>query len=178
MATRLARTLPAFASIALILLCSGCASVGATYNGKHQATAVLGDADGSTTDKLEFAIEQNEPPHTMQGTRMISVPFEMVFRNVSVTDLTVKRISLESLGGGPVEVVPTRWNYDRTIRPGQTGRIEFWAKMNVGNSQLGLKTPLVTRSTVLFTDATGEQTEALFTRTINDEFSVAIGLQP
>jgi|SRR5688572_18318922 hypothetical protein len=178
MSTRLTRTLSTFVSLAAALLCAGCAVVGSTQSGSHQATGVLGDADGSTTDKMEFAIEQNEPPVTMQGTRMISVPFDMVVRNVSARELTVKRISLESLGGGPVEIDTTRWNYDKTIRPGQTERIAFWAKMNVGNSRLGLKTPMVTRSTVLFTDATGEQTEALFTRTINGDFSVAIGIGP
>jgi hypothetical protein len=162
-------------ALALLLLSSGCAVVADSSGGSHQGTGVIGDSDGNTTDKIEFFIEQTEPPVTMAGTSAISVRFDMELKNVTDTDLKLKRISLQSVGSGPVEIMETRWNYDKTIRPGETERIEFWAKVNAGSSRLGANVPVITRSTVLFSDA-GEQTEALFTRRVNGRFAVAIGL--
>ena len=169
----MARQVSLALGISLLLLSCGCAVVGTSSGGNYNATGVAGNSDGSTTDKIEFGIEQTETPVTVRQND-ISVRFDMTLKNVTKSDLKLRRIELESLGEGPVTILPTRWNYDKTLRPGQTERIQFWAKAIGRDWQLGAQAPMVTRSTVLFDEEDAEPTEALFTRTLNGNFAVAI----
>ena len=162
-----------FLALSALLLCSACAVVGTSTGGSHTAMGVVGDSDGSTTDKIEFAIEQSDTP--VEGRQFdVSVRFDMELKNTTSQPLRLRRISLESLGEGPVTIRPTRWSYDKTIAPGKSETIEFWAKGVAQDWHLASDAPIFTRSTVLFEEEDGEPTEALFTRRVNGRFFVAV----
>lgn len=158
---------------------TGCAGVGIGAGGDDYAgDALVGDFDGQTTELLDLEIEQNASPVQVSSGTPVSVGFAMRFTNVAKEPdtFTIHRISLESMGNSPVTILPTRWNFNKQVKPGVTEEIEFWARVDARGSRAGANVPILTRATVLFSDSSGKQTEALFTRRVNGRFVLAVGV--
>jgi|SRR5712692_6075056 hypothetical protein len=159
----------------LLLLASFCLSC--SNNTRNAGvTMVNGDADFDSTDKLRFEIEQTAFPMTFRGDRgATDVSFRITITNRMTAPVTVKRLTLQSMGGGSFRLETSRRKFDKTIAPGAKESFKYWAPAVATDLTANTRVPLVVRTTV---DAVTEGTRIreVFNRRLNDEVSVDVGV--
>jgi len=156
--------------IAFALLVAAC---GTTRDA--QISATTGDPVYDSTDKVRFEIEQTAHPMTFSGDKgKVDVSFRITLTNRFPTPITVKRLTLQSMGGGVFRLETTSRKFDTTIAPGAKESFKFWASAIATDQITGTRAALIVRSTV---DALQGDTRIheVFNRRVNDQFGIAIG---
>jgi hypothetical protein len=171
MSTPLTRTLLAFALVCPLACTASIDRSSDNFDG----TLVVGDTESDSTDLLDFTIEQTETPPAMPGTRRVQGRFDLTLTNRSAVPVTVRRISMQSAGDGPVQVSQARRNFNRVIAPGATEKFALYAFMEPQNTRLGPDAPVVTRTTVTLVSETGEDKDEYFMRRLNGLAALAVG---
>lgn len=137
-------------------------------------TVINGDSSYDSTDKFRFEIEQTAFPMTFRGERGdVDVSFRITITNRSEAPITVKRLTLQSMGGDTYRLETSSRKYDKTIAPMARESFKFWAPA-VATEATATRAPLVVRTTVEL-QADGTRLREVFNRRVNGSVSVAIG---
>jgi len=159
-------------TIALLLLLVGCS--GATVNQGDVALST-GDADYDSTDKLRFNIEQTSHPMMFAGDKnRTDVSFRITITNKAAAPITVKRISLQSMGGSSYRLDTQTRKFNKTIAPQAEESFKFWASAIATDTTMATRAPLVVRTTVDGVEGGETPLRAVFNRRVNDEFGIAV----
>jgi hypothetical protein len=154
-------------AIVLALGCSGNISNGAV-------SAVTGDADYDSTEAMRLDIEQISSPETWAGNESVDVCFRISISNATKEAMRVKRITLQSMGGGTYRLESSSRKFNQTIAPGAKESFRYWASAVASDPSVGTHGPLVVRTAV---DAVAESVpvHAVFNRRVNGMVVVTAG---
>lgn len=138
-------------------------------------TMNTGQADFDSTDKLRFEIEQTAFPMTFAADRgATDVSFRITITNRLAAPVTVKRLTLQSMGGSSFRLETSSRKFNKTIAPGAKESFKYWAPA-VATDLTNTRVPLVVRTTVdAVTD--GTRIREVFNRRVNDEVSIDVGV--
>jgi hypothetical protein len=136
---------------------------------------VAGDTDYDSTDKLRFDIEQTSHPMTFAADKgRTDVSFRITIVNKGDAPVTIKRISLQSLGGSTYRLDTQTRKFNKDIAPRAQESFKFWASAIATDLIMETRTPLVVRATVEGLE--GETPiRAVFNRRVNDEVTIGVG---
>lgn len=137
-------------------------------------TAVTGDATYDSSDAMRFEIEQTSSPMTFRGNSGVDVCFRMTITNATKEPMRIKRILLQSLGGGSYRLETSSRKFDKAIKPGDKESFRYWAPAIASDPGLGTSGPLVVRTTVDARAGSGP-IRAVFNRRVNGEVAVVVG---
>ncbi|HMC20234.1 MAG TPA: hypothetical protein VKL19_00145 [Thermoanaerobaculia bacterium] len=158
---------------ALLVLALASAACSGTMNTGGIAT-VTGDADYDSTDKLRFEIEQMSHPMMFAGNKgSTDVSFRITIANKVAVPVTIKRISLQSMGGSTYRLDTQTRKFNQKIAPQAKESFKFWASAIATDLTMETHVPLVVRATVEGLE--GETPiRAVFNRRVNDEMTVGV----
>jgi len=156
----------------LVLALASAACSGTTNTGG--IAVVTGDADYDSTDKLRFEIEQTSHPMMFAANKgSTDVSFRITIANRSPDPITIKRISLQSMGGSTYRLDTQTRKFNQKIAPQARESFKFWASAIATDLTMETRTPLVLRATVEGFE--GETpVRAVFNRRVNDEITVGV----
>lgn len=169
-------------AVSLLVVLTACAgnsaSVDTGNGGPSFATA--GDTQSDTTEDFDVAIEQANTPMAMPTSdrdRTPVAPLDIKYA-VSITNrtketMTVRHITM-STPNGPFQLQQIMRNYKEAISPGATKTVDFWARAEVRDANLGASTPALVRTIIQFEGPQGKRTES-FMRNVNGRFGAGIG---
>lgn len=157
----------------LVIALASAACSGTTNTGGIAVTT--GDADFDSTDKLRFEIEQTSHPMMFAGNKgSTDVSFRITIANKGPAPVTIKRISLQSMGGSTYRLDTQTRKFNQKIAPQAKEIFKFWASAIATDLTMETRAPLVVRTTVEGLE--GETPiRAVFNRRVNDEITVGIG---
>ncbi|HEX7190727.1 MAG TPA: hypothetical protein VF381_04050 [Thermoanaerobaculia bacterium] len=167
--------------IGVLVLLAGCAgNMASVDTGGGITFAAAGDTQSDTTNDFEVAVEQANMPMSMPTSandRTPVAPLDIKYA-ISITNLTkeavtVRHITLSS-PEGPFVIRTTMRNYKKTIGPGATEKVEFWAQAQAADANVGAATPALVRTMIEFEGPQGKRTES-FMRDVNGRFGAGIG---
>ncbi len=169
------------AGIAALLLLAGCAGNMASANDGAGVTLVAaGDTQADTTTDFDVKVEQtaaNMAMPTSANDRTPVAPLDIKYA-ISITNNTKDAVTLRhitlSTPEGPFVIQPIGRNYKKTIAPGATETVDFWAQAQAADANLGAKTPALVRTMIQFEGPQGKRTES-FMRDVNGRFGAGIG---
>ena len=166
--------------ITLVVLLVGCAGNMASVGNGRDNAVLAGDAQSDTTDDFDVAIEQVSAPMAMPaspGDRTpvapLDIKYAITIMNRTKDPITVKHIAL-STPNGPFEIETRTRNFNEEIAPGGSKKVEFWARAQARDANLGAATPALVRMIVQFEGSQGKRTES-FMRDVNGRFGAGIG---
>lgn len=137
---------------------------------------VTSDIEHDSTEDFGFDIELVDAPEMMRGMTTVDARYQIKLRNRTKKAVTVRRIDLQSVGGGPVQMENRQRGFNKGISAGEEQTFNFWARLNVSDYRMGADVPLIVRATVYLVDDDGERS-ATFTRNVG-RLSVAVGQRP
>ena len=138
-------------------------------------SATTGDTDYDSTNKLRFQIEQTSHPMTFPADNgKVDVSFRITIANELPSPITIRRLTLQSMGGGVFRLETSSRKYNATIAPHASESFKFWAPAIATDLTQGTRAPLVVRTTVDGMEGENRIHE-VFNRRVNDEVSIGIG---
>jgi len=159
------------AIVLLSILAFACASGTMSDAG---ITSVTGDATYDSSDAMRLEIEQTSSPMTFRGNSSVDVCFRITVTNATKEPMRVKRISLQSLGGGVYRLETSSRKFDQAIAPGEKESFRYWASAIATDPAVGTSGPLVVR-TAIDAKAGGGPIRAVFNRRVNGAVAVVVG---
>jgi hypothetical protein len=157
----------------LILALASVACSGTTNTGG--VAVITGDADYDSTDKLRFEIEQTSHPMMFAANKgSTDVSFRITIANKGPEAVTIKRISLQSMGGSAYRLDTQTRKFNQKIAPRAKESFKFWASATATDLTMETRTALVVRTTVEGLEG-DTPIRAVFNRRVNDEITVGIG---
>jgi len=158
-------------SLALLsLLALACGSVKS-----GSVSAITGDADYDSTDKMRFEIEQTSSPMTFATDARTDISFRVTITNLDKEPITVKRLTLQSMAGSSYHLETSSRKFDTRIEPKGMQSFKYWAPAVANDTNLiNARGPLVVRTTVEGT-AGGMKIREVFNRRVNGQVSIGVG---
>jgi hypothetical protein len=170
-----------FFAIGLLVLLAGCAgNMASVDTGGGVTLAAAGDTQADTTTDFDVAIEQTSASMAMPTSandRTPVAPLDIKYA-ISVTNNTKEAVTLRhitlSSPDGPFVIENSMRNYKKTIAPGATEKVDFWARAQAADANVGASTPALVRTMIEFEGPQGKRTES-FMRNVNGRLGVGIG---
>jgi len=106
----------------------------------------------------------------IEGT--IGVHYGVRVTNKANEAITLKRVSVQSLGEGAYIVGPTSAPFDVAIAPGSTEDVQFWTSAQTGRSVVGANGPVTLRITCEFKSASAGTFQSIATQVVNSRTSI------
>ena len=141
--------------VALVVLAAGCTSM-KSDSGLGNATVKLSSP--------EIYLEQlsSVPPSARHVEGGLPVQYKLRVANKSAEKITLKRITLQSMGTGAYDVAPTSRPFSTVIQPDQFEEVQFWIPANVSDaSVVGANGPVTLRATLQFDSPVGQFQEVV-----------------
>lgn len=168
-------------AIGTVVLLAGCAgNMASVDTGGGVTFAAAGDTQADTTSDFEVRVEQTSAGVAMPTSskdRTPVAPLDVKYA-ISITNLTNEPVTLRhitlSTPDGPFVIPTTMRKYRKTIAPGATEKVDFWAQANSNDANMGAATPALVRTMIEFEGPQGKRTES-FMRNINGRFGAGIG---
>jgi hypothetical protein len=168
------------AGISVLLLLAGCAGNSLSVDSGNGTAALTGDTQADTTTDFDVKIDQASAPMAMPASstdRTPVAPLDIKY-TITVTNRTNEAVTLEhitlSTPNGPFELEQRTRAYHDVIAPGGSKQVDFWARAQVRDANLGAATPALVRMMIQFQGSQGKRTES-FMRDVNGRFSAGIG---
>ncbi|HEX9981758.1 MAG TPA: hypothetical protein VGF69_00710 [Thermoanaerobaculia bacterium] len=140
-----------FASVLVLSLAlAGCAS--------SQSDSGLGAAQVSLT-KPELQVWQMSqvPVAARHTTGALPVQYRLRVSNRAAEQITLRRVTIRSIGQGAYDVGPSSHPFSVKIEPDQSQEVMFWAPANIANSTLvGANGPVTVRIEAAFDSPVGQ----------------------
>lgn len=133
-----------------LVLLSACASM-QSDSGKGAATVNIPDP--------EIQIQQlsSVPPAASHVEGGLPVQYAVAVLNHAGTPITLKQVSVVSMGYGAYDVPSTSRPFKALIQPDQTQVVDFWVPANIQNASLvGANGPVTLRVTATFDSPDGQ----------------------
>lgn len=169
-------------AVSLLVVFAGCAgNVASVDNGGGGPTFVAAtDAQSDTTDDFEVVVDQAAAPMAMPVSKddrtpvaPLDIKYAITITNRTKDPVTVRHIALSS-PEGPFVIETRRRNYKQEIAPGGTAKVDFWARAQARDANLGAATPSLVRTIIEFESPQGKRSES-FMRRVNGAFGAGIG---
>jgi hypothetical protein len=120
-----------------LLLVFGCATDGASSGGPEPEVAII---------QVSRVAEG-----TQYDTGPISTQYAVEVKNTLAAPVQLRRVSVQSIGGGSYTLPAHSQGFDETIEPGATKRVTFWAPAYVAMQTVaGANGPVTVRGTIEF----------------------------
>lgn len=120
-----------------LLLVFGCATDSATSGGPEPDVTLI---------QMSRVAEG-----TQHDTGPISAQYAVEVKNTLASPLQLRRVSVQSIGGGAYTLPAYSQGFSETIEPGATKRVTFWAPAYVAmNTVAGANGPVTIRGTIEF----------------------------
>jgi len=88
---------------------------------------------------------------TEHDTGPVSAQFAVEVKNKLTEPLSLRRVAVQSIGGGAYTLRPYSQSFNETIAPGETKRVSFWAPAFVDmNTVGGANGPVTLRASLEF----------------------------
>ena len=103
---------------------------------------------------------------TEHDTGPISTQFAVEVKNKLAEPLTLRRVGVQSIGGGSYTLPSYSQGFNETIAPGETKRVAFWAPAFVSmNTVAGSNGPVTLRASLEF-EAAGKKFQKVEVRNV------------
>ena len=138
-----------------VVLLAGCSSM--------QSDSGLGAAKVALT-KPDILLTQIStiPAAARHVEGGLPVQYRLQVGNRSAEKITLKRVTLVSMGVGAYDVPSTSRPFSTEIQPDQAQIVEFWVPANVSNATIiGANGPVTLRATLQFDSAVGQFQETV-----------------
>jgi hypothetical protein len=166
--------------ITLAILLTGCAGNMASVDNGNASAVIAGDTQSDTTSDFDITIDQVSAPMAMPTSANdrtpvapLDIEYAITITNRTKEPVKVKHITL-STPNGPFEIETRMRNFNEEIAPGDAKKVDFWARADVRDANLGAKTPALVRAIIQFEGPQGKRTES-FMRDVNGRFGAGIG---
>lgn len=167
-------------SIGLLVFLAGCAGNSMSVDNANGTAAFTGDTQADTTTDFDVTIEQVSAPMAMPTSANdrtpvapLDIKYAITVTNRTSEPVTLKHISL-STPNGPFELEQRTRAYNDVIAPGVSKKVDFWARAQVRDANLGAGTPALVRMIIQFEGSQGKRSES-FMRDVNGRFAAGIG---
>ena len=164
----------------ILILLAGCAGNSVAVDNGNGTAAFTGDTQADTTTDFDVKIDQVSAPMAMPTAahdRTPVAPLDIKYA-ITVTNRTNEPVTLEhitlSTPNGPFELEQRTRAYNDVIAPGGSKQVDFWARAQVRDANLGAETPALVRMIIQFEGAQGKRSES-FMRDVNGRFGAGIG---
>lgn len=146
----------AIAASVVLLLVAGCSS-GSGTSTAPQTGANESSAKIARRDKPEILLVQTSslPVAARHTDGMLTVHYAMRVENRAVEQITLRRVTVQSVSEGAYYVEPTSKPYNLAIEPKQKQEVEFWVAARPAGSIVGANGPVTLRVTCEFDSASG-----------------------
>ena len=112
--------------------------------------------------KLQIIARTNLADVVPTIATVIAVHFEVRATNTAAVPITLKRVDLDAMPGGGFEVEAKTRIYDVTIRPGETGSVDFVTSALISDpNSFESRMPVAIRATALFDSPEGKLQSAV-----------------
>ncbi len=141
--------------IIAVLLAGGCASMKSDSGlGSAKVSLIRPDVQLSQLSTVPAAAR-----HVEGG---LPIQYRLRIGNRSGEPITLKRVTLQSMGSGAYDVPTTSRPFTKLIPPDQFEIVEFWVAANVSNSTImGANGPVTLRATLQFDSPVGQFQEVV-----------------
>lgn len=102
----------------------------------------------------------------------ISVRFGVRVGNRANERITLKRVTVQSIGEGAYNMGPTSAPFDVAIEPGAKEDVQFWAAGQTGLSVVGANGPVTVRVTCEFDSVGAGVFQSIVTQVVNPQTSI------
>lgn len=141
---------PIAAVAVLALSLFGCASM-KSDSGMGRATVNITDPD------VQIRQISSIPSAASHVEGAIPIQYELRVRNNAAQVITLKEVTLQSMGYGGYDLVPTSRPFTLTIEPAAIQAVQFWVPANVQQASLvGANGPVTLRVTAHFDSPLGQ----------------------
>lgn len=124
-----------------LLLVFGCATDNATDSG----------ASGGPEPDVAIIQVSRVAEGTQYDTGPVSAQYAVEVKNTLAAPVQLRRVSVQSIGGGSYTLPPHSQGFSETIEPGATKRVSFWAPAYVAvQTVAGANGPVTVRGTIEF----------------------------
>ena len=124
-----------------LLLVAGCATDAATD----------GASPGGPEPDVAIIQLSRVAEGTQHDTGPISTQYAVEVKNTLAAPVQLRRVSVQSIGGGSYTLPPYSQGFNETIAPGTTKRVTFWAPAYVAvQTVAGANGPVTVRGTIEF----------------------------
>lgn len=147
---------------ALVLLLTACASAP-----NDNAT------DSASTTDFDVEIAQTNEPILLRSQNALDFRYSIQVRNRTAEPITLKRISITSVGSGPARIGTTLRAYDKVIPPQGSESVEFWATAYVNDYTPDYRPPLTLRVRPTIRAEDGKDRTETFLRQLRAQYHVA-----
>jgi hypothetical protein len=103
---------------------------------------------------------------TEHDTGPLSAQFAVEVKNKMAEPLNLRRVAVQSIGGGAFTLRPYSQAFNETIAPGQTKRVSFWAPAFITMDTVGGANGLVTLRAALDFEAGGKKFQKVVIRNL------------
>lgn len=94
---------------------------------------------------------------TQHDTGPVNAQYAVEVKNTRTEPVQLRRVSLQSIGGGSYTLPSYSQGFNEAIAPGETKRVSFWAPAYVAmNTVAGANGPVTLRGTLEFDSAAGK----------------------
>lgn len=141
--------------IIAVLLAGGCASM--------KSDSGLGSAKVSLTrPDVQLSQLSTVPAAARHVEGGLPIQYRLRIGNRSGEPITLKSVTLQSMGSGAYDVPTTSRPFTKLIPPDQFEIVEFWVAANVSNSTImGANGPVTLRATLQFDSPVGQFQEVV-----------------
>ena len=139
------------AAVAVLALSLGACASMQSDSGKGRAAVAVADPDVQIRQISSLPIVAQ---HVEGG---IPVQYELRIRNNAAHDITLKQITIQSMGYGGYDVGPVSRPFSMTVQPAAIEAVQFWVPANIENASLvGANGPVTLRLTTSFDSPVGQ----------------------
>jgi len=164
----------------VILVAAACAGVNGNFNRQttddsaHAAGAVaVNSGSDETVPYLDVDVEQTGGTPVMgTGVRTTDIQYTFVVKNNGTEPATVNRITIWSAGGS-YELETLSRKFNKTIAPGTTERLPFWARAVNMDASMSLESPVTIRAQFELADSTGVK-KPTYVRSVGDDLELGL----
>ncbi len=167
-------------AIGILVLLAGCAGNSLSVDNDKGTAAFTGDTQADTTNDFDVKIEQVSAPMAMPTSANdrtpiapLDIKYAITITNRTSEPVTLKHITL-STPNGPFQLEERMRAYNEVIAPGGSKQVEYWARAQVRDANLGAGTPALVRTIIQFDGSQGKRTES-FMRDVNGRFAAGVG---
>lgn len=161
-------------AVVFLLGCAGntlSAAGGSGANAAEMSVSSPAHSNSESAKGLDIDVVQTAAPPVLGGITTVDVQYTFEVKNKSDVPTTVRRITIWNAGGGRFQIENRSRTFNKTIAPGTTEKIPFWARAT-GVSEITGSNPPVTLRVELEVDGPEGVRKAQFMRTVNGAFTV------
>ncbi len=143
------------APVVFLLLVCGCSSM-QSDSGKGRANVEV------PLPELQIQQVGGVPPAANQVTGGVPVQYSLAVQNRAAQPITLKNVSIVSMGYGAYNVSQTSRPFKTVVQPAQTEVVQFWVPAYITNpSVVGANGPVTLRVTAQFDSPMGQFQEVV-----------------